>query len=48
MPTYLAAEELIMLKMQQAKALDLLVMLEMLAGHARDVENDAHDVDGLA
>ena len=48
MPTYLAAEELMMLKMQEAKALDLLVMLGMLAGHAGDVENDADDVDGLA
>ena len=30
------------------KALDLLVMLGMLAGHVGDVENDADDVDGLA
>ena len=29
-------------------ALDVLVMLGMLAGHAGDVENDADDVDGLA
>ena len=32
--------------MQEAKALNLLVMLGMLAG--RGVENDADDVDGLA
>ena len=37
-----------MLKMQEAKAFDLLVMLGMLAGHAGDVENGADDVDGLA
>ena len=36
------------LKMQDCKALDLLVMLGMLAGHAGDVENDADDVGGLA
>ena len=28
-------------------ARDLLVMLGMLVGHARDVENDAGNVDGL-
>ena len=39
-----AAEE----KMQEAKALDLLVMLGILAGHAGDVENDADDVDEQA
>ena len=37
-----------MLKMWEAKTLDLLVMRGMLAGHAGDVENDADDVDGLA
>ena len=36
-----------MLKMQEAKTLDLLVMLGMLVGHAVDVENNADDVDGL-
>ena len=36
-----------MLKMQEARDLDVLVMLGMLTGHG-DVENDAHDVDGLA
>ena len=34
-----------MMRMQDA--LNLLMMLGMLAGHA-DVENDADDVDGLA
>ena len=37
-----------MLKMQEAKTLDLLVMLGMLAGHAGDVANDANDIDVLA
>ena len=39
---------LMMLKMQEAKPLALMVMLEMLAGHAGDVGIDADDVDGLA
>ena len=33
-----------MLKMQEAKALALIVMLGMFAGYAGDVENDADDV----
>ena len=43
-PTYLAREELMMLRMYE---FGLLVMLGMLAGHAGDVENIADDVGRL-
>ena len=33
--------------LRMSEALDLLVVLEMLAGHAGDVENVDDDVDGL-
>ena len=35
--------ELMMLKMQEAKALDLLIILRILIGYMADIETDADD-----